>query len=88
PELDIVVWAPRARSASAASAASQWIFGQAAKQQLNLALIQLPVSSFAAAWPQLEKDQEQILCLRSVLMKPEHEAWVPEIVQRLNRGMG
>lgn len=84
PELDIVVWAPRARSAGAASAASQWIFDQAAQRHLHLALIQLPVSFFATAWPQLVKDQDNVLCLRSVLMKPEHEPWLDEIMERLN----
>jgi tyrosine decarboxylase / aspartate 1-decarboxylase len=84
PELDIVVWALRARSASAASAASQWIFDEAARRHLHLALIQLPVAFFADAWPELEKDQDYVLSLRSVLMKPEHEAWIDEIVNRLN----
>ena len=83
PELDIVVWAPRARSASAASAASQWIFDEAAKSQLHLALTRLPASFYAAAWPELDVDQEFVLSLRSVLMKPEHEAWVDEIMDRL-----
>ena len=32
-----------------------------------------------------EVDQNHVLCLRSVLMKPEHELWVDEIVTRLNR---
>jgi glutamate/tyrosine decarboxylase-like PLP-dependent enzyme len=84
PELDIVVWALRTRSASAASAASQWIFDEAAKRQLHLALTRLPVSLFEDAWPEMEKDQEYILSLRSVLMKSEHESWIDEIVSRLN----
>jgi len=83
PELDIVVWAPREKSASAASEASQRIFDHAAAQGLHLALIQLPVSFFDAAWPGLEKDREHVLSLRSVLMKPEHEGWVNEIVDRV-----
>jgi glutamate/tyrosine decarboxylase-like PLP-dependent enzyme len=83
PELDIVVWAPRARSASAASAASQWIFDEAAKRQLHLALTRLPTSFYADAWPELERDEEFVLSLRSVLMKPEHEVWMDEIVERL-----
>jgi hypothetical protein len=83
PELDIVVWAPRARLASAASAASQWIFDEAAKRQLHLALTRLPTSFYADAWPELERDAEFVLSLRSVLMKPEHEVWVDEILGRL-----
>ncbi len=76
PELDIVVWAVRAGSAGAASALAQRIFDEAARRQLHLALVQLPVSFFRRGWPDLRADQEQILCLRSVLMKPEHDAWV------------
>jgi glutamate/tyrosine decarboxylase-like PLP-dependent enzyme len=83
PELDIVVWAPRERSASLASAASQRIFDEAARRQLHLALIQLPVEFFAEAWRDLDRDRSNILCLRSVLMKPEHEAWIGEIMRRL-----
>jgi glutamate/tyrosine decarboxylase-like PLP-dependent enzyme len=84
PELDIVVWAPRAKSASAASAQSQRIFDEAARLNLHLAMTHLPVSFFDDAWPELEKDRESIQCLRSVLMKPEHEHWLGEILQRVS----
>ena len=57
----------------------QAIFDAAAKQDLHLALIRLPVTMF----PDLAADQEYVLCLRSVLMKPEHEQWVEEIYNRL-----
>ncbi|QOY86691.1 pyridoxal phosphate-dependent decarboxylase family protein [Paludibaculum fermentans] len=79
PELDIIVWAPRAPSASESSGLSQRIFDLAAEQQLHLALIHLPVSIFRAAWPDLQADQPTIVCLRSVLMKPEHESWLDRI---------
>ncbi|HXJ39329.1 MAG TPA: hypothetical protein VNH18_08610, partial [Bryobacteraceae bacterium] len=52
---------------------------------LHLALIQVPATMFASAWPELVKDQGQVLCLRSVLMKPGHEAWLPEILARLGK---
>jgi glutamate/tyrosine decarboxylase-like PLP-dependent enzyme len=81
PELDIVVWSPRAASATAASALSQRIFERAAAQGLHLALIQLPFRYFREAGYQ--EDAGQILCLRSVLMKPEHAGWIDEIVVRL-----
>jgi tyrosine decarboxylase / aspartate 1-decarboxylase len=84
PELDIVVWAPRAASASAASAESQRIFDEAARRDLHLALIQLPVAFFAEAWPELEKDRDYLLSLRTVLMKPEHEHWIQQILERLS----
>ncbi|HKD06889.1 MAG TPA: aminotransferase class V-fold PLP-dependent enzyme [Bryobacteraceae bacterium] len=83
PELDIVVWAPRRSSAREVSAASQAIFDEAARRDLHLALIQLPVAFFAEAWPELVKDREYVLGLRSVLMKPEHAVWVDEIIARL-----
>jgi hypothetical protein len=85
PELDIVVWARRAPSASASSILAQQIFDDAANQQLHFALIHLPVSFFCERWPELQPDQEDILCLRSVLMKPEHESWVERIYEILSR---
>jgi glutamate/tyrosine decarboxylase-like PLP-dependent enzyme len=81
PELDIVVWAPRARSASEASRLSRLIFARAAEQSLHLALIQLPLRYFEEAV--FDADQDHIVCLRSVLMKPEHALWIDEIVARL-----
>ena len=83
PELDIVVWAPGARSASQSSALSQQIFERAAANNLHLALIRLPVTCFARA--NFSADQHHVLCLRSVLMKPEHAMWIDEIMARLNQ---
>lgn len=85
PELDIVVWAPRAATAGAASAESQRIFDAAAQLDLHLAMTTLPSSFFKAACPELEADTPGILCLRSVLMKPEHESWLDEIMLRLRQ---
>ena len=88
PELDIVVWAPRAGRASEASAASRRIFEEAARLGLHLALAELPASFFADAAPGMSPDQPTVTCLRSVLMKPEHRQWVDriwEIVSRAHR---
>ena len=85
PELDIVVWAPRSRSARRSSELSQRIFDAAASQNLHLALIRLPVQFFASAETGLEPDQDTILCLRSVLMKPEHRAWIDRLWETLSR---
>ncbi len=79
PELDIVVWAPRARSASEISELSQRIFDAAAKQNLHLALIRLPVRFFDSHQDAFHRDSETIVCLRSVLMKPEHLNWLDRI---------
>jgi glutamate/tyrosine decarboxylase-like PLP-dependent enzyme len=78
PELDIVVWAIRARSVNAASALARRTFEDAARLDLHLALAELPAHLVAP--PQdMVIDQPTITCLRSVLMKPEHLDWIDEI---------
>jgi tyrosine decarboxylase / aspartate 1-decarboxylase len=70
PQLDIVVWAPQSGSA-------EHIFEQAARRNLHLAMARLP-----GAW--FERPEPEVLCLRSVLMKPEHEPWLDQIWQILD----
>jgi tyrosine decarboxylase / aspartate 1-decarboxylase len=84
PELDIVVWAPRAGSARRISELTQRIFKAAARRNLHLALMRLPVRFLTARDAAIEPDQEDVLCLRSVLMKPEHHAWIDRIWEVLN----
>jgi tyrosine decarboxylase / aspartate 1-decarboxylase len=79
PELDIVVWAPRAASASEASEISRLIFAEAARRQLHLALAELPLQFFAENAGSMRRDRETLTCLRSVLMKSEHLDWVDRI---------
>ena len=83
PELDIVVWAPPEPSASAASARSRAIFDRLAAEGLHLALIQLPRSLAGSWWPDLAWDAPTVTCLRSCLLKHEHEAWVDRIAARI-----
>jgi glutamate/tyrosine decarboxylase-like PLP-dependent enzyme len=71
PQLDIVVWTPKKGSA-------QRIFDEAARRNLHLALARLPGAFFADPAP-------EILCLRSVLMKPEHEQWIDRIWEILDQ---
>lgn len=85
PELDIVVWAVRAASASESSRRARRIFEAAAAQHLHLALAELPVEFFAANAGAMERDQPTLTCLRSVLMKPEHLEWVDRIWAILDR---
>jgi glutamate/tyrosine decarboxylase-like PLP-dependent enzyme len=85
PELDIVVWAPRAARASEASRLARQIFEEAARHDLHLALAELPISFFDGATPTMERDRDTITCLRSVLMKPEHLDWIDEIWSRLDK---
>jgi tyrosine decarboxylase/aspartate 1-decarboxylase len=79
PELDIVVWAPKAAKASEISALSQQLFDAAAEENLHLAVMSLPAEMLKKHWPDVEFDEDQVSCLRSCLMKPEHLAWVDEI---------
>ncbi len=79
PELDIVVWAVRAPSVTASSALARRIFDEAAARHLHLALAELPAEFFDLAGAGIARDRDTITCLRSVLMKPEHEAWVGRI---------
>jgi glutamate/tyrosine decarboxylase-like PLP-dependent enzyme len=73
PELDILVWAPRAARASEASNLSRRIFAEAAHRQLHLALVSLPAHMLDLGG--MQRDRDPIICLRSVLMKPEHREW-------------
>jgi tyrosine decarboxylase / aspartate 1-decarboxylase len=84
PELDIVVFAPRAAKASESSELSRRIFDAAARSNLHLAVAELPVSFFAANTDGMEMDRETLTCLRSVLMKPEHLEWVGRIWELLS----
>ncbi|MEA5552706.1 aminotransferase class I/II-fold pyridoxal phosphate-dependent enzyme [Anabaena cylindrica UHCC 0172] len=85
PELDILVWTPRAKSASVASQLAKDIFTEAAKKNLHLAIAHLPIEYFIDAHPEIEPDQDHLTCLRSCLIKPEHLDWVEDIWQILQQ---
>jgi tyrosine decarboxylase/aspartate 1-decarboxylase len=83
PELDIVVWSVRAGTLEESSRRAQEVFDRAAEDGLHLALAHLPARFFAgAAWAD---SGGTVTCLRSVLMKPEHLAWVDEIWERMSK---
>ena len=79
PEIDIVIWAPKKKSIRAISKSSKQIFERAAAQNLHLALFNYPVSLLPKHWENITRDEEYVTCLRSCLMKPEHEGWVDKI---------
>lgn len=79
PELDIVIFAPRTKSVTAASALGRRIFDAAAKRNLHLAVAELPTEFWAATLGAMLRDSETMICLRSVFMKPEHLEWLPRI---------
>ena len=88
PQLDIVFFAARdphaAPSPESSSALAQRIFDRAADLNLHLALASLPLHLFPPnTFP--GHSTGTVTCLRSVLMKPEHLAWIDPIWQRLDQ---
>jgi tyrosine decarboxylase/aspartate 1-decarboxylase len=87
PQLDIAVWAVGGETLAESSARAQHVFDEAARDDLHLALARLPVTLFPKnTWAGIHEG-DTVLCLRSVLMKPEHLVWLPEIIVRLDRAV-
>jgi tyrosine decarboxylase/aspartate 1-decarboxylase len=87
PELDIVVWTPRAESGSRSSELARKLFDEAAGRGLHFALAELPASFFDLPSLGVSQDRDRITCLRSVLMKPEHKTWLPRIWDLLDQSL-
>jgi glutamate/tyrosine decarboxylase-like PLP-dependent enzyme len=83
PELDIVIFAPRAATVGEMAARSRANFAAAAELGLHLAVAELPARFFHSMEPSVSRDRETLTCLRSVLMKPEHLDWIEPIWQIL-----
>jgi glutamate/tyrosine decarboxylase-like PLP-dependent enzyme len=86
PELDIVVWKLAAETKERASELAQKTFVACAARDLHLALVQLPLTWFQRKGLECANEAANgaglVTCLRSVLMKPEHEAWLDRIWER------
>ncbi|MEM6281396.1 MAG: aminotransferase class I/II-fold pyridoxal phosphate-dependent enzyme [Chloroflexota bacterium] len=80
PELDIVIWTPKAATTSQMSELSQQFFDAAAERHLHLAVTKLPAQFFADV-DGIEIDTEMVACVRSCLMKPEHNEWLDAIYE-------
>ena len=83
PELDIVVYAARADDALESSSRARDVFKRAAQRDLHLALADFPSSLVAAYATDMTMNADTVTCLRSVLMKPEHEDWIDRITALL-----
>jgi tyrosine decarboxylase/aspartate 1-decarboxylase len=79
PELDILVWAPNGKTASQISQRSEKLFHAAAERNLHIATFQYPSALVSRKWSDVIFDRPTVTCLRSCLMKPEHENWVERI---------
>ena len=69
---------PRDETLAGISVKSRRIFEAVARQNLHLAVAELPVKFWRHLEP--EGDRATVTCLRSALMKPEHLEWVDRIV--------
>ena len=93
PELDIAVWALapalalHAADSRMGSTQARKVFDACAVRGLHLALVELPGAWFGPR-DREDKGSGAMTCLRSVLMKPEHEAWMGEIWDRLSAACG
>ncbi len=87
PDLDIVTWAVRGDTVAESSQRAQQLFDGAAKLDLHLALATMPARIFTDAGWSDHNPFATVTCLRSVLMKPEHLAWVDEIAERLGQAL-
>lgn len=79
PELDIVIWAPKAATTSEMSRLSRLMFKKAEERDLYLATFSYPSELIKKAYPEVEVDTEYTICMRSCLMKPEHLEWLEPI---------
>ena len=85
PELDILVFAPNGQKASEISARSERFFEAAAAENLHVAKFRYPASLLRGVWKDVDLDQPQVVCLRSCLMKPEHQDWADRLWEILDR---
>jgi len=85
PDLDIVIWAPKAATTSEISRLSQLAFERAEEKELHLATFSFPSELVRKACPEVKIDTSYTTCLRSSLMKPEHLAWLDSIWEILDQ---
>jgi glutamate/tyrosine decarboxylase-like PLP-dependent enzyme len=87
PELDIVTYFPRRPSVAAVDAASAALFHAAAagdpRTQVHVATYAVRAAELARRGHALEADAPAARIMRSTVMKPETEAYVPAIHARL-----
>ena len=87
PALDIVVYAVGAPDTDTASARAKQLFQLAAEDNLHLALIEIPAEMLTTCAPEIRATTDTVTCLRSVLMKPEHDQWLEPIMEILESGV-
>ncbi len=85
PETDIVAWTLKGSSTSEMSKKAQAFFKKAEENHLYLSLYKYPTSKFDEV--DFNIDTDYLVCLRSSLMKPEHDDWLDIIWDRLQKSL-
>lgn len=88
PELDIVCYFPTEPGMSAIDAASARMLQAGMADQAEpvyLSTLRVTADAMRARHPAVAADSDGARILRSVLMKPEHEAYVPRLHQRVEQ---
>ncbi|OGR12786.1 MAG: pyridoxal-dependent decarboxylase [Desulfobacterales bacterium RIFOXYA12_FULL_46_15] len=86
PDLDIIVFSLKGSSSKEISDLNRKMFDICAKSDLHLALLTLP-RAIAGKHHDLEWNSDGLTCLRSCLMKPEHEDWAERIITLLQKSV-
>jgi glutamate/tyrosine decarboxylase-like PLP-dependent enzyme len=86
PELDIVCYFRAERAMSAIDAASARMLSEGMTSgAVYLSALRVSAGALGRRHPGIDADRDDARILRSVLMKPEHEAFVPELHARVER---
>jgi glutamate/tyrosine decarboxylase-like PLP-dependent enzyme len=93
PDLDIVAYFPDPvkKSTSSISEMSRKIFQYGMNQKeigFYLSLYKVPADTFLKKFPGYKKDTDEVTILRSVFMKPEHEPFIPLLIDLLEEAAG
>ena len=57
------------------------------EQSFFLSLYKVPSPTFVHFHPQFKADSDAVTILRSVLMRPEHETFIPELIRRIEEAV-
>ncbi len=87
PQLDIVVYMVTAKDTETASTAAHRLFDRAASNGLHLAMIELSTDLVRQHLGEVDINSQSVTCLRSVMMKPEHDDWCERIVELLEQSL-
>lgn len=83
PQLDIVLWSLAGERAGEISRANQAFFEKASAADLHLSVLRYPSRLVKPFWPEVEFDVDEVVLIRSCLMKPSHLDWLDRIKETL-----